>query len=386
MKSKIIPFEKRIPPKEMARRYREVRDLMRSEAFDLLLVSGNSQLNQRGHLRYLTNWAQPLFEEYALLPLEGDIIYFSRYALRAQLVKSYCKIADVRHPQYGKHRLGNVPAQQLAEIIRDLAPSKIGIVGLETMAADFYLALKKNLAGFRVADAAHILHQVRMLKSSKELEFVKLSASLGDHAFGVFAGSVRPGKREFEAIIEVDSAVKKLGAEDTFFLTGSGRFPQLKFYNMAYRTYRPGDLVIFTIELAGPGGYFTQIVRTLSIGEPNQKIRAAHDACLEAMSETSRALKPGARASEVYRTLKQTFERRSMRMDMNTGHGQGLDIFEPPLISEFDHTELKPGMVIILHPRVFISAQANVWVGNTFLVTERGSTCLNRATDDLVIV
>jgi Xaa-Pro aminopeptidase len=386
MKGTLLPFEKRISDPEMARRYREVRKGMNDRSLDLLLISGNSQLSQRGHLRYMTNWTQWLFEEYALFPLKGELIYFSRYALRAELVKSFCKLNDVRFPQYGEHGLGNIPAQQLSEIIKGLNPSRIGVVGFETMSAEFYRTLSEHLPGFTLESASDILQKVRMIKSPEEIKFVRRSAQLGDHAFGIFSKSLRPGRKEFEVLTEVDTEVKKLGAEDTFYMTGSGKDPIIKFYNMAYRTYRKGDLVIFNIELAGQGGYFTQLVRTLSIGKPEKKIRSAYDICLESMNKAGQALKPGAKTSEIFYILKKTIETKFWRMDMNTGHSQGLDIFEPPLISAFDHTELRPGMIIILHPRVFISSKSSVWVGNTYLITEKGATCLNTSDPGLIVV
>jgi Xaa-Pro aminopeptidase len=239
----------------MSRRYSEIRESMRGRSLDLLLISGNSQLSQRGHLRYLTNWAQWLFEEYALFPLKGELVYFSRYALRAELVKSFCRIKDVRFPQYGQHGLGNIPAQQISEIIQGLHLSKIGIVGFETMSAEFYRTLVENLPGLPMESASDILQKVRMVKSNEELRFVQLSARLCDRACRIFSDSLHPGRKEFEVLTDVDSEVKRRGAEDTFYMTGSGKYPLIKFYNMANRTYQKEDLVIFNVELAGPGGY-----------------------------------------------------------------------------------------------------------------------------------
>ena len=381
-----LPFNVRTSLRERARRYSEVRKLMDDRSLDLLLISGNGQLSQRGHLRYMTDWSQWLFEEYALFPRVGEIIYFSRYALRAKLVKSYCRIDDVRFPNYGQHGLGNIPAQQLSEIIKSFGVSKIGVAGFETMSADFYRGLLENLSGYELESASDILQQVRSVKSREERRWVRRSAELCDHGFGIFSKVLRPNRREFESLIDVDAEMKRLGAEDVFFMIGSGKYPVIRFYNMASRTYRKGDLVIFNIELAGPGGYFTQLVRTLSLGKPDRKIKFAYEVCLESMNEAAEALKPGAVACDVFRVLKETIESKSWKMDMNTGHSQGLDIFEPPLISAFDQTELKPGMVIVLHPRVFISPKANVWVGNTYLITEKGAVCLNKADDKLAVI
>jgi Xaa-Pro aminopeptidase len=104
------------------------------------------------------------------------------------------------------------------------------------------------------------------------------------------------------------------------------------------------------------------------------------------MNEAAEALKPGAKASDIYRILKNNIESRGWKMDMNPGHSQGLDIFEPPLISAFDHTELRPGMIVILHPRVFISSKSNVWVGNTYGITDKGAVSLNQTDSDLRMV
>jgi Xaa-Pro aminopeptidase len=386
VKPTLLPYEKRISVPERERRYSEVRKRMSRESFDLLVISGNSQLDQRGNLRYMTNWLQPVYEEYALFPLKGELIYFSKYPFRAELIRSFCKIKEVRFPKAGQTRPGNILAHGLSEIIKELNPSKIGLVGPSSMSAQFYLDLKDDLPSFHLGNASHILQQTRMIKSDEEIRLVKRSARLGDFALEAFAKAVVPGRKEFEALIDVDAEVKKQGAEDTFYMTSSGRFPVLKFYNMAYRIYRKGDLVLFNIEPAGQGGYFTQMVRTLSIGKPNPRIAEAYHCCLEALQKAVQAMRPGVKASDIFQSMKKTVEDRSLGLDRNTGHSQGLDVLEPPLVSESDHTELEPGMIIVLHPKVSISPQAQVWVGNTYLITAKGATCLNKADNQLMIL
>jgi hypothetical protein len=89
VKATLLPYEKRISVPEKERRYSEVRKRMSRESFDLLVISGNSQLDQRGNLRYMTNWLQPVYEETKRLNLKVIPRSFGRRSFSGSFKKDW---------------------------------------------------------------------------------------------------------------------------------------------------------------------------------------------------------------------------------------------------------------------------------------------------------
>jgi Xaa-Pro aminopeptidase len=77
---------------------------------------------------------------------------------------------------------------------------------------------------------------------------------------------------------------------------------------------------------------------------------------------------------------------RGYKLSQHPGHSQGLDIFEPPIISAHDSTVLQSGMMIVLHPRFRTPSGRQVWIGESFLVRDSGCERLHKSSRDLVVL
>jgi Xaa-Pro aminopeptidase len=120
-------------------------------------------------------------------------------------------------------------------------------------------------------------------------------------------------------------------------------------------------------------------------------------------------VKPGMELDEVWKASARALKKHypSVR-DLNwfwlrTGHGMGLDYSDPILTEAFrypyelkedgdpeDNPELRsvqiqPGMLLELHPNVFIPNEAAGVIGDMVLVTERGYEILNQFPRGLII-
>jgi Xaa-Pro aminopeptidase len=390
-------IEERISPQELNRRYEAVRAAMAKKPYDALLVSGQSMLDKRGHLRYLTNWCQPNYEEYFLFPLKGEGIYFSRYVNRANVQKKLLHL-NVQAPGYG---LGwnagdeaagkfsvTIPPVAVVGKIKELGFKSIGLCGPETMSGEFYVGLIEGLnkADIKFETASRLLSEIRMIKSEEERKWIRASAAAAVFGFEVFKNIVAVGKQEHEVFLEVDHAQQLAGCEQTFYTLASGYEPLQKYRDLAYRIYEPGDLIFYNSEPAGPGGYFSQFARTLIIGEPDKEVMDAYEAVVAAEEAGEKMLKPGNRACDVFNAIKQCADQKGYKIAQHPGHGQGYDMVEPPIISEYDLTELKPGMDIILHPRFQTPSGRKLWIGDGYIVTESGFERTTICSKDLTII
>jgi Xaa-Pro aminopeptidase len=366
----------RLSHRELMRRYDLVRAKMNEKNLDLLLISGIRFVAGAGYLRYLTNWAEPFGGEVLLFPQKGTPTFLARTAERAYLVKNLLGLESVTGSS----------ATKVAEMVRRTGFRQVGICGLNTMVAKFYVELTGELPDVEFVESSDVLDEIRMLKSDEELKWVEKSANLSDIAFQAFSSLVRDGCSEFEVFVEVEHIVKRLGAENTYFMMAADPRPVPKFLDLAFDKYSKGDLILFNAEIAGPGGYFSQLVRTLSLGTPSEEAQKAFSVCSEALQSGESLLKPGRKTTQVYRSIRSTIEQGCHEMGLHPGHSQGLDIFERPILDGKDDVELKPGMVIVLHPHVLMPSGGGIWIGETFVITLDGYRRLQESRRDLMVL
>lgn len=366
----------RLSQGELKRRYALVREKMAVSGLDLLLVSGIRFVGSTGYLRYLTNWAEPFAGESLVFPREAEPVFCARTGERAYLVEHLL----------GLKAVNGSTANVVARVLKERGAKRIGICGLQTMLADFYVNLTKEIPNIQIEESSKLLDEVRMVKSDEELGWVKQSAHLGDIALQMVSSLAQEGRTESEVFIEIDNTVKRFGAENTYYMMSADPHPVPKFIDMAYERYQKGDLILFNAEIAGPGGYFTQIMRTLSLGKPSKEADMAFAACKLSIEAGESLLKPGKRTVEVFKAIVSTIEKTGHHMGLHPGHSQGLDIFERPLINKDDDVELKAGMVIVLHPHVLIPSGGGVLIGDTFIITPEGCQRLHKSSRELQIL
>ena len=161
-----------------------------------------------GYLRYLTNWAEPFGGEVLIFPREGTPLFLARTGERALLVKHYLGMEAVPGPQ----------ACMPPTCSKKMGCKRVGLCGLKTMLAEFYVQLTSALPGVEFVDASDILDEARWIKSEEELAWIRKSAELTDMAFQVFSSTCPSGPaRGSDVFLEVEHAVKKRGAENYLF-------------------------------------------------------------------------------------------------------------------------------------------------------------------------
>jgi Xaa-Pro aminopeptidase len=372
----MLPPKERLSQQELQRRYDAVRAKMKEKGLEVLLVSGIRFVAGAGYLRYLTNWAEPFGGEVLLFPLNGTPTFLARTGERALLVRNLL----------GLQAIAGSTAAHAAEVLKKMGCKQVGLCGLKTMVAEFYVELTAALLDVQFLDMSSILDEVRMVKSEEELGWIKKSANLTDIAFQVFSNLVRACRSESDVFVEVEHVVKQLGAETTYFMMSADPKPIAKFLDLAFETYEQGDLVLFNAEIAGPGGYYTQLQRTLSVGTPTKEAEAAYAVCVDALNKGAALLRQGQKARDVYWAIVRSIEEAGYKMGLHPGHSQGLDIFERPLIDEKESAELSAGMIIVLHPHVLMPGGGGVWIGDTFVVTNDGPLPLQKSDRNLKII
>ncbi len=231
--------------------------------------------------------------------------------------------------------------------------------------------------GFALEDATALLDRLLMHKLPAEIAVLRRAARLADDAYAVFRRAVRPGRRQYEVVADIEAYLRSRGCPDNFMIIGSGGTDVLGMTPPSERRIGAGDLV--TTELTPAlEGYFVQICRTLVVGRASDAQRRAFQVFREALEAGIAAVRPGATAGEVARAENDVFRRHGLgdyttsRWTRVRGHGLGLFCDSKPHLLEDVDTPLVPGMALIVHPNTYHPEVGYLVLGDAVVVTDDG--------------
>jgi len=355
---------------ERDRRYRSFKTLMEKEQLSILLVASNAMFT--GHVRYFSNYATYFGPTYVVFPRDENPTLFVFGEIQSQLA-SRLWIKDSR---YGSGR-PDVVLKRIKEL--DYRNKRIGLVGVDHISFKMYEHLQRELPSATFIDVTQDVLKLRMIKSEEEQGLARQSASIADRLFARIKEVAAPGMRECDLYAEMEYFVRKQKVEDTFDLIASGPFPIAPSMNPSERMLEPDDNVL--VELTPRyEGYYTQLTGVHSLSAASPQMQEFLDIVFAAQKAALAFLKPGNRACDGARAMKQVIEKSGYRMPYRGGHSLGHDLDEPPpaIILE-DETVIKPGMIIIIHPSVMDKNGEGTFFGDSYIVTETGWERLNTA-------
>jgi Xaa-Pro aminopeptidase len=234
---------------------------------------------------------------------------------------------------------------------------------------------------FTLNDGTALVDKLLMHKSESEIAAVRRAAKVADEAYAEFLKAVRPGRRQYEIVADMEAHLRARGCPDNFMIIGSGGKDVLGMTPPSERRIAAGDLV--TTELTpSVEGYFAQICRTLVVGKANDAQRRAFAVFAEALEAGIDAVRPGVRAADVARAENDVFRKHGLgeyttsQWTRVRGHGMGLFADSKPHILEDVETVLEPGMALVVHPNTYHPEAGYIVLGDAVVVTDRGAEVL----------
>jgi Xaa-Pro dipeptidase len=249
-------------------------------------------------------------------------------------------------------------------------------------------ALLRDDQSLVLDDGTALLDKLLMQKLPAEIDAVRRAAQLADDAYEAFRAAVRPGRRQYEIVAEIEKYLRGRGCPDNFMIMGSGGKDVLGMTPASERRIASRDLV--TTELTpAVAGYFVQICRTLVVGRASETQRRAFAVVREAREAGIAAVRPGATAADVARAENEVFRTHGLgeytgsRWTRVRGHGLGLFCDSKPHLLEDVETPLAPGMTLIVHPNTYHPDAGYIVLGDAVVVTQTGAEVLTRTPREL---
>lgn len=116
------------------------------------------------------------------------------------------------------------------------------------------------------------------------------------------------------------------------------------------------DDYIWTDFRAPYGGYPADRNRIARAGSAPASERASYASVRDLTLELAGGIRPGLLCRDIFETYRQLWASAGLpqpyALISRIGHGGGLDVTEPPSLSAFDKTEILPGMILHLEPKL----------------------------------
>jgi Xaa-Pro aminopeptidase len=333
------------------------------------LVAASSAM-WTGHVRYFSNYAPAYGYIYLVFPEEGDPTQFVFTKSMAQIA-SKGWVRDTR-------QTFNYP-DAITQRIRGLGYGnrRIGLVGAENISFEFFDYLKGELPSATFMNATREIFNLRMIKSEEEQSFARQSARIADRTFARIKEIAQAGVRESDIYAEMNAFMWRAGVESIFNPIGSGHFPMSLSLSPSDRVLAPEDSLLIEITPRFQG-YHSQLTVAHPLQGPGPKMREFLDIAFAAQRAGLGVMRPGNRAGDVARAMKDFVEKSGYTFPFRGGHSMGHDLDEPPAIVAEDETILSPGMTIVVHPSVMDEKGDGVFIGDSYLVTDTGWEQLNK--------
>ena len=172
------------------------------------------------------------------------------------------------------------------------------------------MKVMRALDGFCVLENADVLvSRLRLVKSAKELEYIRRAAQLADACLDAGLGEIRPGADESDILAAMQAEVLRGDGDypGNAFIIGSDKDALLCRYKSGRRRLSAQDQL--TLEFAGVyRHYHAAMMRTVVIGAPESVHIEMHAAALEALQACEEALRCGNRAGDVFEAHRRVLE------------------------------------------------------------------------------
>ncbi len=227
-----------------------------------------------------------------------------------------------------------------------------------------------------------LVDNLRIVKHESEVARIEAAAAIADAALASVRDRLWDGPTEADFGLELDTAMRRLGAEGTSFETivAGGPNGAMPHHRPGTRVISEGDLVVLDFG-ALVDGYCSDMTRTVMVGDPSP----TQARMLEVVGASQRAgveaVRPGVATGEVDRACRAVIEDAGWgdAFVHSTGHGVGLEIHEEPRVAAGADATLVPGAVVTVEPGVYLPEHGGVRIEDTVVVTADGCRALTLA-------
>jgi Xaa-Pro dipeptidase len=232
-------------------------------------------------------------------------------------------------------------------------------------------------AGFK--DFSRALWRLRQIKDAAEIDAIRQAVKIGEIGVRTALETVAAGKTEAQCSVEIEAAMRAAGGELRGIRAAvlAGDHAHFPFAQPTTTRLGSNELVLVDVTVSH-SGYLAEVARTVHAGSPSAAQRKLFDSVLATNGALQSVMMPDAKISEAAaQALKLAGNGSQIRGVMQPlGSSIGLDIREPPYISQDSKSTFREGMVFSIHPTIHESGAGCAKIADVLMITGEGSESL----------
>jgi Xaa-Pro aminopeptidase len=239
----------------------------------------------------------------------------------------------------------------------------------------------------RVVAFDQLVEELRQVKEPVEIDAIAAAAALADRAFDHVLGLIRPGLREIDVALELETFMRREGSEGLGFdsIVASGPNSSKPHAGVTDRVIAAGDLLTMDFG-ARVDGYCSDMTRTIVVGSASDRQREVYAAVLEANMAGLAAVRPGLPGEAIDAVARDLLTARGFGEEFGhgLGHGVGLHVHELPRVGRNSRDAVRAGSVITIEPGVYLAGFGGVRIEDLVVVEEGGCRLLTHSPKELI--
>ena len=363
-----------VPQSEFQARLDAVRQEMARQNLDALVIYGDNY--SFADLCYLTNYFPKVRGGIAIVPRQGAISLLLNIGSRdVPFAKTLTWVEDVR----ASNQVGGDGAKLLKE--KGFEKAKIG---LADSGQGFPLPqleeMKRSLTQANWHPCHSMIAPLRLVKTVQELTAMRQAGGVLREICDGAREFIRPGRKEYEVVADIDRLARDKGAEDIRILAGEKRLNPPSFKQAA--NLRDHWAVYLAVQHER---YWAEAGRTYILAD-DAKRKKAYARAQEIVAAMAKQLKPKGAVAAIDETARRELgEFYATASVYGVANGIGLNQWEAPFLSEDDArqvgalsvgtTTLNEKMTVALRV-TFETEDKLILFGDSFEVTASGAKSL----------
>ena len=231
------------------------------------------------------------------------------------------------------------------------------------------------------------IESLRQCKEPEEILAIQKAIRISTDAFTAVFDKIAPGRTEKEIASDLECAMRRLGAESASFETivASGPRAALPHGQPTDKVLEAGEVVIIDFGCR-VDGYCSDETCTVSLGQTTAQLQEIHDVVRNAQRKGIDAVKSGLPVRELDMIVRGFIEEKGYVefFGHGTGHGVGIAVHEPPVVTNKGEGLLEEHMIVTVEPGIYLPHVGGVRLEDMVLVKENGGEVLTRLRKDLL--
>jgi len=248
-------------------------------------------------------------------------------------------------------------------------------VGFDDLPLSLLNRLEKRLPEIAFRQDQDVVWAQRSVKDARELRLMREAGRLANVAMDALVKVLVVGEIEHRLAAEASYAMMRDGAEAHAFefTVGSGPRSAYPHASSTGRRIERGDLIVVDVG-ASYCGYCSDITRTFIAGKPDAKKAEIYETVSRSHDAAYSAMKLGANCRDVDAASRKVISDAGYGRNYthSLGHGVGLEIHEPPSVSQTSNEILRNGNVVSNEPGIYMHGFGGVRIEDTILITKSG--------------